>query len=219
MSTSQKSRLFKEQLLSWFKMNGRPFNWRQSQNPFHILVAELLLRKTQADRVAEVFDEFCRKYQKPQDVLKTEPLELDRSLSSLGLRRRIGWLRETCKQLVNDYQGTVPDTYEKLCALKGVGPYTANMVLCLGYGRDCIPVDNNVARVISRVFRVKRFRDTRKEREVEAVLDNIKSLDTSRDITLAMLDLSALNCRASKPHCTDCPLISVCEYAKDHGQQ
>lgn len=219
MSTNQKSRLFKEQLLSWFKMNGRPFTWRQSQNPFHILVAELLLRKTQADRVVKVFDEFCKKYQKPQDVLKTESLELDRSLGHLGLRQRIGWLRETCKQLVNDYQGAVPDTYEKLCALKGVGPYTANMVLCLGYGQDCIPVDNNVARVVSRVFRVKRFGDTRREREVEAILDGIKSLDTSRDIALAMLDLSFSNCRASKPHCINCPLISVCEYAKDYGQQ
>ena len=212
MSVSHKSIVFKETLLSWFKTNGRSFSWRQSTNPFHVLVAELLLRKTQANRVAVVFANFCKKYQRPEDVLNAVPVELEEYLEVLGLRQRIGWLREICEQLVNVYQGKVPHEYEALCELKGVGPYTANMVLCLGYGQDCIPIDNNVARLISRVFGVKRFGDTRREREVEAVLAGIKSLASAKDIALAMLDFSALKCRASKPNCIDCPLVNVCEY-------
>lgn len=91
------------------------------------------------------------------------------------------------------------------------------MVLCLGYGQDCIPIDNNIARLVSRVFGVKRFGDTRREKEVEAVLGGIESLNFSRNIALAMLDLSALKCKASKLDCIDCPLINVCEYVKDYG--
>lgn len=121
MKTSRKSRLFRKQLLSWFETNGRPFAWRQSRNPFHILVAEFLLRKTQAERVALVFDDFCRKYQKPQDVLKTKPVELDESLGGLGLRKRLKWLRETCELLVKNYQGEVPNNYRDLFELRGGG--------------------------------------------------------------------------------------------------
>jgi len=215
MSASQKQESFREKLLSWYKKNGRSFSWRHTKNPFHILVAEFLLRKTQADRVAIVYDNFCSKYQKPQDMLEANPIEIEENLKGLGLQQRIRWLLETCEQLVKYYQGRVPSTYESLCELKGVGSYTANMILCLGYGQDCIPIDNNVARLVSRVFGVKRQGDTRKEREVESALTEIKTNGKSKDISLAMLDFSALRCRASKPDCVDCPLTIICEYVKE----
>lgn len=208
----EKARIFSARLEKWFRSNGRDFPWRESQNLFHLLVAELLLRKTQADRVLPVYNEFTARYRKPSDVLNARPEYLRELLCGLGLRQRVQWLVGLCKQLVEQHNGDVPSDYGELCRMKGIGPYTANMVLCLGRGETRPAIDNNIARLVSRVFDVKRAGDTRREKHIGQVLENVFHQGNPRLITLAMLDLAGMICRASKPGCTLCPLQDICSW-------
>lgn len=206
----EKSRIFSSRLEEWSLNNNRAFPWRESQNLFHLLVAEILLRKTQAARVLPVFNEFQARYQGPSDVLDEQPEFLMELLGSLGLKHRVQWLIELCSQLVEEYGGTVPSDYANLLEIKGIGPYTASMLLCLGNIEALPPVDNNIARLVSRVFDVQRVGDTRREKHVILVLQVAFHHGNPRRTTLAMLDLAGLLCKASRPRCVSCPLQDIC---------
>jgi A/G-specific DNA glycosylase len=210
---------FKNILLLWFEGNARSFPWRISDNKFHLLVAEVLLRKTQANTVLSTYNWFCDHYRKPEDVLNADSVCLEGELGKLGLKQRIQWLRNICDTLVHEFDGEIPDSYDKLLHLKGIGQYTAKMVLCIGYGKDCIPIDNNIARLISRVFNVKRMGDTRREYQIETIINKMEEFKDSRNLTLAMLDLAGLICRETNPKCLHCPLINLCKYKinQDHN--
>ncbi len=210
-----KAREFRAVLEDWFPKNARTFPWRKCQNFFHLLVAELLLRKTQAERVAPIFRDFCERYKDPRDVLAASPETLLELLGELGLKQRVHWLIELSKQLVEQYGGKIPKDYERLCRLKGIGPYTANMVLCLGRAKAHPPVDNNIARLVSRVFNVKRVGDTRREKHVQAILQEVFREGDPRQVTLAMLDVGGIICTAHKPRCTSCPLKHTCSFNFD----
>lgn len=212
MTQIEKVRVFRGKLEKWFSSNGRAFPWRESQNLFHLLVAELLLRKTQADRVLPVFNEFQAKYQKPSDVLDARPESLMELLGKLGLKRRVQWLTDLCNQLVEQHGGEIPGDYKELCRMKGIGPYTASILLCLGRGETRPPIDNNIARLVSRVFDVERVGDTRREKHIGRVLEEVFHQGNPRQITLAMLDLAGMICKASRPRCVSCPLQDVCSW-------
>lgn len=210
--TQRPAVLFADALSQWFDRHGRAFPWRQSDNPFLVLVAELLLRKTQAQRVQAVYSDFCMRFSAPEQVLATDRKVLSSMLDVLGLAKRTDWLLDLCAQLVANHEGTVPSSYRALLKLKGVGPYTANMVLCVCFGKRTIPVDNNVARLVSRVFGVPRSGDTRREKAVETILSQLPEHTEPKVLAFGMLDFAAAVCKSVKPRCSVCPLSMRCKY-------
>jgi A/G-specific adenine glycosylase len=211
-SLESKASIFRDRLENWYHKNHRDFSWRHSRNPFHLLVAEFLLRKTQAERVEPFFVKFCAKYKKPQDVLIENPESLFEQLGNLGLRKRVIWLIEVSQQLVEDYEGEIPLNFKEILRLKGVGPYTASMVLIALDKTALPPIDNNIARLISRVFGIERVGDTRREKEIEMVLHIIFRSGEPRVITFSMLDFTAIFCSSYKPKSEICPLKDICCY-------
>ena len=181
---------FRECLENWFQNNSRDFPWRHSKNPFHLLVAEILLRKTQAKRVEFIFNKFCASYKNPFDVTKEAPELLYILLDKLGLRKRGDWIIEICNRLVKQYNGELPLDYNELLKLKGVGPYSASMVLLALNHNAPPPIDNNIARLISRVFCLKLVGDNRREKEIGEVLKVVFMKGEPRLIVYAMLDLT-----------------------------
>lgn len=210
--TQRPAMLFVDALSQWFQRHGRVFPWRQSDNTFLVLVAELLLRKTQAERVQTVYSEFCTRFSTPEQVLATDRKVLSLMLNGLGLMKRTDWLLDLCAQVVANYEGAVPSSYPALLKLKGVGPYTANMVLCVCFGRSVIPVDNNVARLISRVFGVPRSGDTRREKAVETILSQVLEHIEPKALAFGMLDFASAVCKSVKPRCPACPLSMMCKH-------
>ena len=197
-------------LLSWHSANKRNFPWRDPKvGPFHVLIAETLLRRTAANRVAPVFQTIVANYPRPEDLSRARMSELKRVLYPLGLSSRAAHLKILGAEI--EERGRVPTEVTELVELPLVGDYTARAVLLtLGSGHQ-IPIDANILRIVRRVWggRPLSFYDAQL---------NHWGKDAQRDTFFALLDLGALICRPIRPKCSVCPLSDYCIYARSNAR-
>lgn len=193
-------------LLEWFENNGRYFPFRWQKNPYKILIAEVLLRQTQAVQVAHLFPIIMDKYSDPQKLADADENELRALLKPLGITSRARDLINISKKLVNDYQCSLPESYDELIKLPGVGDYIASCVLTLGYMRPTPMVDVNVRRVIGRVFG--------DNYQIDRLYKEICPERKEETFHYAIIDLAQLICKHSKPECNRCPIANNCTFNK-----
>jgi len=205
---------FADRLLAWFKLNRRSFLWRQSHNPFHILVAEVLLKKTRAENVDKVIGQFLARYGTPEDIQGADIEELTKDLVPLGLyNQRAKHLKELSCVLIADYGGRVPNDRDKLISLPGIGDYTANAVLCFAYGDSLPIIDTNVVRIFNRILGLPAGLPQAKKRElVSKTADRliVSNKTEAKDINFALLDLGAKVCKPVNPSHGQCPVSHLC---------
>ena len=201
-------------LLGWFEKNGRTFVWREHPDPFTVLMAEILLKKTSAPAVNGFLPHFLERYSNMRKLHETPETELIHMLGPLGLSSQRGkQIKDLAMVLVQSYDSKIPCSREELLKLPGVGEYTAGALLSFAFGKPEAIVDTNVARVIIRVFGVKPSRyEARRSPEV---WDKAKRLVSPQPkqaarINWALLDLGALICRPKNPSHHECPLKDYC---------
>jgi A/G-specific adenine glycosylase len=216
-----KPRLFAHQLLKWFSKNRRSFPWRETSDPYKVLIAEVFLRKTDAGKVLGIYEHFIRRYSGFETLINADRRELENFLRPLGLyRRKAKELMDLARIVATKYRGKVPHSRRELLELPGVGHYTANAVLCFAFAKTVPLVDTNVIRVVTRVFSFKPKRKrARDDPEIWRDVRKIMPKGKARDFNLAMLDLAATTCLPKKPMCGICPVIFSCDYysvANDH---
>jgi len=192
----------------FFKQEGRKFPWRETRNPYIILVSELLLQKTNSKQVLQVFDESFNKYPTVKDLIGANLEELKGIVGKLGLVKKARFLKEIANEVMNTYGGKIPDD-NKLLKFKGVGMYTANAVLCFAYGKRVPIVDSNVARVLRRYFKVEGNKPAYADRNIWRIAKSILPLSGYREFNYGLIDISAKYCRP-KPLCNNCPLKKRC---------
>lgn len=216
MSSPDSTDAFVDNLLAWYEKNGRhELPWRaQDASPFEVLVAELMLQKTSAGQVLDVYEDFVEKYPSPESLLEVPEHELADDIGSLGLRKRSRYFREASERLVENYEGTVPDNRSELLELHGVGEYSAASVLAHAFGKDVAAVDTNVARILSRAFGLSGGEEARAE-ENWRLAQELLPAGRSSDFTHALIDLGAEVCTPADPDCENCPVESTCEYAEE----
>lgn len=206
-------RIDSRELIRWWRSNGRDFPWRHTHDPYHVLVAEFMLRRTRADQVASIYEEFWRHCSTPQGALDQAPMLLYALLAPLGLHWRIDQFRTLCEELVQRHDGLVPRNRQELLDLTGVGPYIAGAVRVFAFGCADALVDVNVLRVLSRYFGVG-LRDG--ARRSPMLLDEVRRrvpTHQPREFWWAILDLAATNCTVSTPNHSTCPLSMTCKAA------
>ena len=115
----------RRKLLYWFRANGRVYPWRETSDPWRILIAEMMLRRTKADQVEKVYREFINYYRSPRGLLKGSPRKIKSILSPLGLNWRQQNFFDLAEILINDFNAKIPSTREELKQLPGVGDYVA----------------------------------------------------------------------------------------------
>jgi len=212
------SREFVVRLLTWGSSHFSSFPWRTTQDPFRVLVAELLLRKTTRSQVSRIFPVFLEKYPSVDELGRARPSEVRKIIRSLGLARvRSTLLVRAARYLIGNRQGSIPKGRKDLLAIPGVGEYTANAVRCFAYGEDVGLVDTNSTRVVQRVFAVvsKRSRP-REDASLQNFVDSIIPKARSREFNYAMLDLAGQICLPRNPKCRICPVNHICEYYSVH---
>jgi len=208
---------FAEDLLGWWVLNRKEFPWRKTKDPYRILVAELLLRKTTARQVESLYEKFLLKYPTPLALSQAADTELEELIRPLGMeRKRKTLLKAVADEIVRKYSGKVPASREELSKLPGVGSYTANAVLCFAYGADVPLVDTNTVRVFKRFFSFKPSKSRAKDDPAlwEFVAQTIPH-GKARDFNLAVIDFAHEICTPKKPHCQSCPLKIFCKYAEE----
>lgn len=207
---------FRDNLIAWFWKSKREFPWRRPDlNPWQILLIEMCLHRTRAEQVARIADEVLILGRTPQSFLDNLE-ELEPSLASLGLRWRINNLVSAATFVRDRLAGNVPDNWQELVAIPGVGDYIASAVLCFAFGRLSVLMDTNTMRIARRIT-------GRAARPIWRLRLSLYQLagpnGASSEWNQALLDLGALTCRARAPKCEDCPVIAHCATGLKQGGQ
>lgn len=202
--------LFHTDLLSWGQDHMRFFPWRSTSNPYHILIAEMMLRRTQAKQVVGVYNQFILRYPDPYGLMNASAEEVIQTLYPLGLMWRAPAFQQIAKVLVTDHDGKVPEQYEALLALPGVGDYVASAVCCFAFNQAIPIIDTNTVRVAGRLFGIPIHAESRRRQPVRQLLKSLLDYQNPRTYNYIMLDFAASVCTATSPHCEICPVSSQC---------
>jgi A/G-specific adenine glycosylase len=204
-------RWFRRQLLDWYRRNGRDLPWRQTRDPYRILVSEVMLQQTQVERVLPKYHEWIEKYPTLQALASAPAAEVSDTWRPLGYNIRPRRLHAIARESVERYGGEIPGDEQTLRSFKGIGAYTAGAVLSFAFGQRAAILDTNVARVLLRVFvghgdpRAHAMR-----RHLWAVSRTVLPMRHVFDFNQALMDLGATLCTARKPRCGVCPMRRGC---------
>ncbi len=146
----------RRELIDWYEANARSFPWRETTDPYPILVSEVMSQQTQLERVIDPWEAFLEKWPTVADLAAADRGDVVAFWSDhrLGYNNRARYLHEAATQLIEQFDGEFPTTPDELQALQGVGPYTANAVASFAFNDGDAVVDTNVKRVLYRAFDV-----------------------------------------------------------------
>ncbi len=215
-----RNREFAAKVIEWGRRGVSTFPWRQTEDPYKILVAEILLRKTTRGQVVRVFGPFVKTFPNVKSLSIARITDIRNLIRPLGLENvRASSLARLAKCIVAKHCGKVPTSRDQLLQLPGVGPYIANAVMCMAYGKDESLVDTNAIRVIARVFSVRSRRSRiRDDPILWKIASDLLPRGRARDYNLSLLDLAASVCLPRRPKCFECPLLHLCDFGKRQTQ-
>ncbi|NPU09794.1 A/G-specific adenine glycosylase [Bradyrhizobium sp. 83002] len=209
------------QLLAWYDRHRRRLPWRapagQRSDPYRVWLSEIMLQQTTVKAVGPYFEKFLARW---PDVSALGSAELDdvlRMWAGLGYYSRARNLHACAVTVLREHGGVFPDTEEGLRALPGIGPYTAAAIAAIAFDRRTMPVDGNIERVTSRLFRIEEALPQAKP-QIQALAATLLGPARAGDSAQALMDLGATICTPKKPACSLCPLNEDCA-ARQHGDQ
>ncbi|GIV20582.1 MAG: DNA-binding protein [Armatimonadota bacterium] len=201
---------FRRDLLRWWKDNQRVFPWRQTRDPYRILVAEILLHRTRAEQVVSLYHRFLRRFPDVVRLAVADYQEVEDELRSAGLIWRVRLLYEMAKQIVEKHGGTLPEDSAQLQSLPGISHYIASAVRCFAWGYPEALLDTNTVRIVGRLFGLRITDGSRRSRLFRSVLNRLLDKECPRDFNFALIDLGATVCRSRNPACLSCPVRMYC---------
>ena len=200
---------FRSNLLRWFSENGRGFPWRRGNtNPWQVLMLEMCLRRTKAEQVAKVADALLTLGKTPDEFLRNSA-KLEPALVSLGLNQRSDNLSAAARFIRDELSGRVPDNWQELRSITGVGDYIASAVLCFAFNRTSVLMDTNTMRIARRVLGEGQKHPKWRLRLALRELAGPGGADIR--FNQALLDLGALVCTSRAPKCEACPVRAHCD--------
>jgi A/G-specific adenine glycosylase len=183
-----------------------------TDDPYHILVSEVMLQQTQVDRVLPKYHEWLTKYPSLAALADASEDDVVRTWYPLGYNIRPRRLQSIARESVARYDGKLPSDEATLRSFKGIGAYTAGALLSFAFGKRAAILDTNVARVLFRVF-AGADGDPKSHAMRRRLWDLSRAVLPQRrvfDFNQAIMDLGALVCTARKPRCLVCPMQSMC---------
>ena len=198
-----KTKQLKKDLLTWYTNNKRSFSWRNTNDPWKILLIEMISQQTQINRANTYYQIFIKKFPTPESMAKSSLKTILKMWSGLGYNNRAKRLYESSKILAEmGFEGIYPN-FE---TLPGVGAYTKNAILSFAYGDSVLAVDTNLQRIIIRYFGIDNTKDYVRNYS-NLLLENINSAD----INQAFMDFGSSICTSSNAKCDICPLEKNCK--------
>lgn len=198
-----KTKQLKKSLLNWYKNNKRSFSWRNTNNPWNILLIEIISQQTQINRATTYYQKFIEKFPNPESMSKSSLKTILKMWSGLGYNNRAKRLYESSKILSEIGFEKIYPNFE---LLPGVGQYTKNAILSFAYGDKVLAVDTNLERIITRYFGVDSAKDYVR-RYSNLLLEDINS----KDLNQAFMDFGSSICTSSNTKCDICPLEKSCK--------
>ena len=202
-------RRFQQQLVRWYRKNGRDLPWRETSDPYSILVSEVMLQQTQVDRVIPKYHEFLSKYPTLQALAKARAHDVKKTWYPLGYNIRPTQLHSIARETVAQYGGKLPSSDEELQSFKGIGRYTSGAIRSFAFKQNAAILDTNVRRVLLRVFLGKPLTKPSEPR-MWALSEELLPKGRTYDFNQALMDFGACICSAKAPACPRCPMRRFC---------
>lgn len=203
---------FQDKILAWYKGNRREMPWREDPSPYRIWISEIMLQQTRVDTVIPYFNNFMQRYPTIESLASSDEDELMKYWEGLGYYSRIRNIRETAINIVSNYNGQIPEIYEELIKLKGIGEYTAGAIASEAFGQKVPAVDGNVFRVFARLTaREDDLRDLKFQKRLKEAVQLVLPEREIGDFNQGLIELGALICiPKGSPKCGLCPVKDLC---------
>lgn len=205
-------------IVSWYRENKRQLAWRENVSAYRVWVSEIMLQQTRVEAVKPFYDRFLKELPTVKDLAEAEEDKLLKLWEGLGYYNRVRNMQKAAVQVMEEFHGEFPKTYEEVLSLSGIGNYTAGAICSFAYGIPKPAVDGNVLRVISRVIASEE--DIMKpavRTKIEYMLDGVIPKDSASDFNQGLIELGALICTPKgMAKCEKCPLGSVCQAKKEN---
>lgn len=183
---------FRQKLLAWYDENKRDLPWRRSKNPYHIWVSEIMLQQTRVDTVIPYYERFLDWFPTVESLANAPEERLLKAWEGLGYYSRVRNMQTAARQIMSDFQGEFPSTYEGISSLKGIGPYTAGAISSIAFNLPQPAVDGNVMRVLARLFEVNHDIGNPSNRKIfQAMMEVLIDPERPGDFNQALMDLGS----------------------------
>ena len=198
-------------IINWYKKNKRDLPWRNTSNPYHIWLSEIILQQTRVEQGMSYYFAFTEKYPEITDLAKATSDEVMKTWQGLGYYSRARNLHATAKHICENLNGKFPTNYNNIIALKGVGPYTAAAIASFAFNECVAVVDGNVYRLLSRYFGISTPIDsTQGKNEFFNLCNSLITKKNPGIFNQAIMEFGALQCKPKNPDCFNCPLQQSC---------
>ena len=208
---------FRECLIRWGEAHFQDLPWRHTRDPYKVLIAEVLLHRTQARQVVPIYREFLQSYPSLASLSSAPQQEIASILMPLGLRWRTNLLLRMVEVIEARHGGEIPRAYGELMELPGISHYIAAAVRCFAFGMPEAVIDTNTVRVLGRVLGVQVRDSTRRTVAMREIAYGLLDVDRPGEYNFSLLDLAHQVCTVrTPPACSVCPLVSMCKFTQ-HG--
>ncbi|MDD4356255.1 MAG: A/G-specific adenine glycosylase [Smithellaceae bacterium] len=206
-------------LLAWYKHHQRSLPWRKTNDPYRIWISEIMLQQTQVNTVIPYYQRFIKSFPDVRTLAAATLQDVLKAWENMGYYSRARNIHAASRIIVNQWGGRIPDKFEEIKTIPGIGEYTAGAILSIAY-RQCVPaVDGNVRRIMSRLFAIhKPVDDPREQKNLRDLAALLVPAKHPGEFNQGLMDLGATVCRAKNPDCSRCPLTGLCR-AKLHNLQ
>ncbi len=209
----------RQALICWGEGHFRPFPWRTTHDPYHILMAEILLHRTQVKQVVPLYERLICEYPDMPSLAAAGRDTLRAQLFSLGLHWRIDLLHEMAQQIQTGFDGLIPQGKESLLSLPGISEYIASAVRCFAWNLPEALVDTNTVRITGRLLGWPVKDSSRRNARFRQALEALVDTEQPRAFNYALLDLAHLVClKRQPPLCSQCPLLAWCHEGSQEGE-
>jgi A/G-specific adenine glycosylase len=202
---------FHATLTNWYHKNGRVLPWRQTRDPYAILVSEIMLQQTQVATVIPYYNEWLRRFPDFAALARASESDILHAWQGLGYYARARNLQATAKTVQDLHGGRFPRDLAAMRALPGIGRYTANAIATFAFGRPVPIVETNTARILARLFNFRSPIDrTAGRKALWKRASILVPRYSARIYNSALIDLGALVCVPHQPKCGICPVKKFC---------
>ena len=209
-----------EPLVEWFRENQRDLPWRRRMDAYRVWISEIMLQQTRVEAVKPYYERFLKELPDVKSLAQVPEDRLLKLWEGLGYYNRARNLKEAACQIMEEYGGTFPDTYEEILSLKGVGSYTAGAVSSFVYGIRKPAVDGNVLRVVSRITADgDDITKSGTKSKVETMVEEVIPAGAAGAFNQSLIELGAIVCVPNgEPKCGECPVGHLC-LAHEQGRE
>ena len=207
MWDDEKIASFRRTLLAWYDNEKRDLPWRRTKNPYHIWVSEIMLQQTQVVTVIPYYERFLAWFPTVDALAKAPEEKLLKAWEGLGYYSRVRNMQKAAQEIMDDFNGEFPSTYDDILSLKGIGPYTAGAIASIAFDLPEPAVDSNVMRVMARLFEVNYDIGDPKNRKIfQAIMEVLIDPERPGDFNQALMDLGTDIESAKNPRPDESPI-------------